>query len=96
MTCKSPATTESPTALIPLLAVTWPVIIAEPVTSKLFVVACIEPVWAKIPSCPSIPVDGIPVKPAPLPTKEPLKVEPLIEVAGLKSTTEEDTMIKKQ
>ena len=44
LTCKSPAITESPTALIPLLAVTSPVIMVEPVISILFVVACIEPV----------------------------------------------------
>ena len=61
-------------------------------TSKLLVVACIEPVCANIPSCPSIPLAGTPVKPAPLPTKEPLKVEPLIEVAPVKSTTEEVTI----
>ena len=51
-----------------------------------------EPVVANIPSCPSIPLAGTPVKPAPLPTKEPLKVEPLIEVAPVKSTTEEVTI----
>ena len=32
-----------------------------------------------------------PAKPLPSPTKEPLNVEPLIEVAPLKSTTEDVT-----
>ena len=53
-------------------------LLTEPVTSISLVVDSIEPVSANIPSCPSIPLAGTPVKPAPLPTKEPLKVEPLI------------------
>ena len=43
-----------------------------------------EPVCANIPSCPSIPLP--PNKLNPLPIKEPLKVEPLTEVALVKST----------
>ena len=83
---KEPLKVEPLIAVAPIKSTTEEDIVTEPVTSKLFVVACIEPVCANIPSCPSIPLAGTPVKPAPLPTKEPLKVEPLTEVELVKST----------